>query len=72
MNPHNPPAIPASIRATIKCITGGKNVNFIPTKTATNEPNVNCPAAPMLKSPVLKAKPTARPVIIIGTAKFTV
>ena len=42
--------------------------NCIAATSAKNAPTVYCPVAPMLKRPVLNAKPTERPVIRSGAA----
>ena len=55
----------AKIMATIGWSIGGSG-NLYPTKNPTTVPIINCPSAPILKSPVWKAKQTPRPVKIIG------
>ena len=68
INHHSaPPIIPASTENT-HCSEPAP-VNTIPVYTAKNEPTTNCPGAPILNNPVLKAKPTDNPVRIIGVAK---
>jgi len=57
-----PPTMPSSTA------TYHGSWNCMPATSAKNEPIVYCPDAPMLKSPVLNAKPTERPVIRSGAA----
>ena len=57
-----PPIIPASMA------TYQGSWNCMPTVRAKNAPTVYWPDAPMLNRPVLKAKPTERPVIKSGAA----
>ncbi len=62
-----PPTMPAMI-AAIHCIAPGRS-HMNPTYRAKNIPIVYCPEAPILNKPILKANPTARPVMRIGVAK---
>ncbi len=63
-----PPRRPART-ATNQWIELGISI-IKPTYRAKNIPIVYCPEAPMLKSPILNANPTAKPVIKIGVAKY--
>ncbi|VEJ35121.1 Uncharacterised protein [Aedoeadaptatus ivorii] len=65
-----PKATPASM-ATTAWITGGIST-AAPTIMAPKLPTINCPSAPILKMPVRKAKATAIPVRMIGTASTMV
>ena len=64
--PHSaPPAIPAS-SANGRWITIGKPSKWTPTATAEIVPMMNCPDAPILNRPALKATATDNPVRISG------
>ena len=69
--PHNAPAIAAQSKVSGIWIIAGKS-KPAPTKTATKEPTINCPSAPMLNRPVLNANAIDKPVSINGVALIIV
>ena len=60
-----PPAMPPSSTSGTRMIPG-RLPSFTPMTFAAIKPMMNCPSAPMLKSPPRKAMATERPVRIKG------
>ena len=69
-SPQTPPASMPIRSPAIQWRPPGKNVQVQPTHTDTAPPTMSWPGAPMLKRPVLNAKPTERPVMISGVARY--
>ena len=69
--PHTAPASIAPSRQASHNSGPGMNVHFTPIRTATYAPTMNWPDAPMLNRPVLLAKPTERPVRMMGVAAYS-
>jgi len=63
MEPKAPAVIIQPNIITIGCIIGGRSKKC-PKNTAVTVAIINCPSTPMLKSPLLNAKVTLRPVSI--------
>ena len=64
ISPHSPPQSAEPIRHSHH-----GSFSTIAQNSAPNAPNVYCPATPILKSPVLNANATERPVIISGAPR---
>ncbi len=61
MRPHSPPASAAQ-RSAAGTASGAGNASARPATAAASAPQINCPSAPMLKRPTVKATATDKPV----------